>query len=314
MLSRVAVRHFQSLHDVEVTLDRFTVIVGASSSGKSAFTRALRTLSSNARGTSFIEHGESTATITADTDDGSIVSLSKGKVDQYTLIPREGDQLTFTKLHGEVPEKITAALGIQAKDPINYAGQFDMPYLLRASPSEVARILGELTNADIVFNAAKESNRRRLQGAGVLKVKVPELEAIEARAVQYGNLRTQLDALESAESKLLEAKEIDGRIQLLDKLSSTYSMALQRHESALETSRVQVPSAEAAQAAQDRLDALIELLRRTSSLSKTIASGVSAVGVIDEEIQRLEGSYIDALHAAGKCPTCGQDTRGVAHV
>lgn len=313
MLSRIEVRHFQSLHHVDLELDRFTVIVGASSSGKSAFTRALRTLTSNARGTSFIEHGEQTCVITAVGDAGT-VSVSKGKTDNYRIVPLEGPEKTYTKLHGEVPEQATEILGIPAKDAINFAGQFDMPYLLKASPSEVARILGELTNADVVFNAAKESNRRRLAAASTLRVKSEDLADIGSRAEKYATLRTRLDALESAESLVLQAQALDERITDLDRLTSKLESATERHARALSASGVEVPSVAVAQEAEDDLTALIALLKLTSARTHQITTISAGIETLNAEVGRLEQAYIAALHETGTCPTCGQDTRGVSHV
>jgi DNA repair ATPase RecN len=313
MLSRIEVRNFQSLHHVSLELSRFTVIVGQSSSGKSAFTRALRTLTSNARGTSFITHGELTCSIVAVAEDGT-VALSKGKTDQYKVIPLEGEEKTYTKLGGDVPEVVSAMLGIPAKDPINYAGQFDMPYLLKSSPSEVARVLGELTNADIVFNAAKESNRRRLAAAATLRVKVEDLTDIERRAERYANLRMRLDALATAEASLAQAKDADQRLTLLDRLTSTHAEAIRRLAATQQAAEVELPTIDAAVASQARLDSLIGILRETADRAKAIREASALLDLESSEITRLEGEYIAALHAAGTCPTCGQNTKGVSHV
>lgn len=312
MLQSLAVRNFQSIQKLDVELSRFTVIVGQSSSGKSALMRAIRTLVSNARGTSFITHGERTCSITAVTDHGTI-SLSKGSRDEYKLFPTGGDEVTFTKLGGDVPEPITEALGIVPKDPINFAGQFDMPYLLKASPSEVARILGELTNADIVFSAARESNRRRLQSSSTLKVKADDLALISEQAKGYQRLRGQLDAIATAEGYLHDAKELSRRHAELDELLRVHQDAERKRDDVARDADVTLPDLAPATAAQSRLDRLRELLVQSAQGKRTLDQARNDSIAAAGEIEALERLYLEELHRLGTCPTCGQNTGGVTH-
>lgn len=286
--------------------------MGASSSGKSAFTRAVRTLTSNARGTSFITHGERTCTITAQTDRG-IVSLSKGAKDEYTVIPKEGEQKTFTKLAGDVPEAVTELLGIPAKEALNFAGQFDMPYLLKSSPGEVARVLGELTNADIVFSAARESNRRRLQAAGTLRSKADDLEGTRQRSLSYVNLRAQLDAIATAEHWAEQADEANKKAITLADLLRRFEDALARHATLDTSTSAEIPSAAEAEQEHARLNELLTLLRATTTLKGQVEDYERAQQVAVENIELLEQEYLAELHALGTCPTCGASTKGVHH-
>lgn len=313
MLQHLAVRNFQSLHKVDLALSRFTVIVGQSSSGKSAFIRALRALSSNVRGTSFITHGERSATITAVTDHGT-VSLNKGARDEYTLIPANGEQQVFSKLGGDVPPEVSAVLGIQPKDALSFAGQFDVPFLLKSPPSEVARILGELTNADIVFSAARESNRRRLQSSSTLRVKAEDLADITARAQGYARLRGQLDAIATAEEYLQTARAVANRHAELDALLRLLQDSEQRQAAAALDADLLIPDLTPASTAQQRLDLLTTLLGASARQKRSVDDAHKAIGRAGSELEALEQEYLDTLHDLGTCPTCGQSTGGVAHI
>ena len=211
MLQKVHIENFQSLHDVEVELDGLTVIVGPSSSGKSAFTRALRTLTSNARGDSFISHGEQTCTITAYTDKG-VASISRGKKNEYTLIPSNSEKKIFTKLAGAVPEEVSEFIGIPAKDPLNYSSQFDMPYLLTASAGEVARTLGELTNVHVIFEASREANRQRLTSTQTLKTRAADLQQTRESLERFITLADQQAAAHDAQEHYTGAVELSHRL------------------------------------------------------------------------------------------------------
>lgn len=220
MISNVEIRNFQSLHHVELELAPLTVIVGKSSSGKSAVTRAIRMLTSNRRGTDFITHGQKSSTVKAVTDKGT-VTLQRGKGtndNSYTVIPHDdpSQQVTYKKLGGDVPEEVSQFIGIPSKDPINYAGQFDKPYLIAdSSGGEAARVLGALTNVNVIFEAARESNRRKTAKSQTIRTKADDLEAIRNKIPAYKSLKQQAAALDTAEQLIQEATGLERRIARL---------------------------------------------------------------------------------------------------
>lgn len=233
MIDFLSVKGFQSLDNVEIALSPFTVIVGPSSSGKSALTRALKTLTANARGNAFISTWAKTATIEADYRDRGRVRLVRGKTtdsNSYTIFPPAGPmedapETIFTKLGGEVPPEVSDFLGITPKDPLHFAGQFDKPFLLDDSPAEVARTLAALTNVSVVFAAAREANRTRLATNATLKIRRQDLEAVRARSEEFAILRTYLAAQNEAEKRLTVAHDLQSRIKNLRDALQTISTA-----------------------------------------------------------------------------------------
>ena len=108
MITRATFRDFQSLADVELDLAPFTVVVGPSSSGKSAVARALKILSSNARGNDFVSSWAKHSEISVTTEEGPSVTLMKGEGKGVYLV----DEEKFTRLAGGVPEAVTQALNV----------------------------------------------------------------------------------------------------------------------------------------------------------------------------------------------------------
>jgi DNA repair ATPase RecN len=319
LLSRITIDYFQSLHHIDLELGNLTVIVGASSSGKSAFTRAVRTLTSNARGAAFITHGERICTIKAVTDNG-IVTLKRGKAtddNEYTLVPADPNQQqkTYTKLGGSVPEEVSAFIGIKAKDPINYAGQHDKPYLLGddTSGGEIARTLGALTNVSIIFEAARESNRRKLNNAGTLKTRAADIALIRAKAEHYKPLKAQLAAMEEAEKNLARAVKITDKLRILSDALDTLELSesvLSRLGTILD---VEVPDASTITAAAERL-ALFQDTLSTITAQAAAQRAATADHVAAEALHtQLNDTYTEALIAAGTCPTCNQGTETLEH-
>lgn len=305
MLDRVVVRNFQSLRHIDVELAPLTVIVGPSSSGKSALGRALRMVASNARGTSFITHGETTCSVEVVTDQGSVI-LRKGKEDSYVLVPSdpEAKQQTYLKLAGSVPPEVTDFLGIAPRDAINFAGQFDRPYLLDDTGNEVARTLGDLTNVTMVLEASREARRRSLASGSTLKTRRSDLDDAEGRIEEYRGLKEQREALGRAETAIRAASLLEVQIESLDAL-----VDLLRTSAATVKRLADLPvvpdmnRVRAAQADYDRLAsfnrdvALIERLETQASVSVAeppSAAGARSIADRIEVLDRLVSSLRDA--------------------
>lgn len=314
MISQLAVRNFQSLHDVSMDLGRFTVIVGPSSSGKSATTRALRTLTSNRRGSDFISHGERLTVITGVFDNGT-VTLKRGKAtkdNEYIVRPTGGEPKSYTKLDGTTPPEVSEFIGIPSKDPINYAGQFDKPYLLDETGAEVARVFGSLTNVHVIFEAARESNRRKLATAATLRTRAEDLQQIRERAEHYRPLKQQIAAITEAEKNLEQARDIQLKIAKLKQAVDTLSQAAHAVRQLTPILESSVPDIEQISDAAARLQAA-----HTTWGSLIAAAGVAKqrkqdIAAHTEAEESLAEQYTAALTAAAVCPTCGQSTTGAA--
>lgn len=313
MINGITINNFQSLHSVSLTLAPLTVIVGPSSSGKSALTRAIKTLTSNQRGNAFISHGERVCTITATTDRGT-VSLKRGKGtsdNEYILLPIDALPERFTKLGGETPPEVSAFIGISPRDPINYAGQFDKPYLLDESASEVARTLGQLTNVNVIFEAARESNRRKLSTTQDLRRTVAELNAVKDKLPTYTRLKAQTQAITAAEQHLLSIKNLDEKLEHITMLTLQIAAAEQTIKTTKRTST------------QLDMQPLMEQHSRIEKLISTIRAILTAEQDRDSAAEQqlsskleettAEQQYTDRLRAAGTCPTCKQSTKGLQH-
>jgi len=305
MLSHVSIRNFQSLHEVSVELKPFTVIVGPSSSGKSAFTRALKTLTSNQRGDSFVTHGETQSVIKARTDRGTVAIL-RGKKNEYVLIPEDdpAQQKTFTKLAGNTPEEVSEFIGIPAKDPLNYSNQFDMPYLLTSSAAEVARTLGELTNVSVIFEASREANRQRLQAAGILKTRAGDYEQLTKNLDKYRSLKDNAIKLEQAEDILKSARMVQTRISELEAI-------LPRIVDIPEVPAINVPSLDDINETHEQIKKLQQIIDAHSKAYTRFITSQEQAHELGQIAEQKEAEYTRVLREEGTCPTCGQSTEHV---
>jgi hypothetical protein len=303
MLTRIEVHHFQSLHDISLNLSPFTVIVGPSSTGKSAFTRALHTLVHNRRGTEWIEHGERLAIISA-TNDRGMVTLRRGAAtadNSYTILPTSLNEqsshsvdshdhnpadprnsapqslqspnqpIVFTKLGASTPEEVSRFLGIMP-DSGTFASQHDMPFMLADTASSVATTLGKLTNVNVIFDAAREANRQKLTASQQLKTRADDLDTIKERLTSYSGLREQLAALDRAEQLLTAARTLETRLQRLTSLIETITVterALPRLHALADADIPSTLPIEVKQAEIDRLSAVLAEIQASGTAVRT---------------------------------------------
>lgn len=293
MLESLHVQHFQSLDDVTIELAPFTVIVGPSSSGKSALTRALHTLIANRRGHAFISHGERIASITAKTSKGT-VTLTRGKGtsdNSYVVIPNDpahplAPQTTYSKLGGDVPEEVSAFLGINPRDPIAFASQFDKPYLLDDSPAEIARTLGSLTNATVLLEGAREANRRALSAKRTLTVRQDDLHAITERVPGFRALAAQREALSEAEQAIERARAIQQQHEDLSRAIEAHEINAQRVEALAGAADFEIPDE------QQLLDAARAFLQFRAALAELVSATQAERSTSDALIEALEEQSI----------------------
>lgn len=315
MLKNVTIKNFQSLHEVDLDLGAFTVIVGPSSSGKSALTRALKTIAGNARGTAFIENGQSDALITAENESHRVTLVRSNKstgANEYRVMPL-GDytgaaEARYTKLGGSVPPEVSQALRM-APDPSAWlAGQFDRPFLLAESGGEVARTLGALTNVSVIFEAAREANRRRGVSSQTLKTRKEDSSRIKESLKAATTLKDRAQAVKRAEEALDVLSQAQHDLEDLERQWQSLGVGASALKEAKRT----------AGAAQGDLDKAKEAWGAAVDLRDTWAALVSAAGELKAAQQRqsdaakseaaAQQEYDQTLHAMGKCPTCGQKT------
>ncbi len=306
MITSVAVRNWQSLRSVDLVLGRFTVIVGASSSGKSALLRALRAAASNVSGTAAVSRGADAAAVTVRTT-AAIVTLEYAKgAWRYRLVV-DGTEQLYTKLNRSVPEAVTRALRIAPVPTggasINFAGQFDRPYLLAESGATVARELGELTNVDTVFAAVREANRRRANVAATLRSRRDDLARLVVDADRFTGLRERLTRCERAEATAERAARLHHQVTRL----SAAAQALDIAETVLAaTVPPDVPTDTAVVTAQTRLGRYHALLRQLGTAQQAAADADRAATSAAVSEQHLHDHLHELLVRAGTCPTCRQ--------
>lgn len=211
MAFTVRVQNFQSLLDVTLDVDGFTVVTGSNNSGKSALLRAIRGAFQNTRGTSFIRHGTTKSVVTVDFGGGDSVVWEKGK--------GAGDKPTFTvgpkgtPLHpgSAVPDEVRA-LGVR---PITAGGREIWPqfapqftgqvFLLDQPGSVLAEAVSDVARVTQLNEALRFAESDRRAAASELRVRLSDKAGLEAEAAKFdklGDVETLVGEAEAAQAKV----------------------------------------------------------------------------------------------------------------
>lgn len=308
-LERVVIQNFQSIKKLDLELGKLTVLVGPSSSGKSAFLRAIKALASNVRGSSTITTGAKSLSISAHTEDKIITFQKTASTGKYLLTDKStGVEDKFTTLNQKVPDQITEALNIQPvtvkEVSINFAGQFDKPYLLGESAAHVAKVLGDLTNVSTIFEAVRAANKKKLATNSLLKTRQMDLEDLLQQAQQFTDLAARRKSLEAAERALEEAEALEARQRRLAQVVASMEVS----EGVIQsfTALPEVPSLEELLTLHSRYTRYKEFLKSWAKAYKEINVAELALSQARAEEKLAVEELEDYLHELGICPTCNQ--------
>lgn len=210
MLQKIDIQNYQSLEKVEFDLGRVTVIVGETGRGKSALVRALFGLVENQSG-DFVTYGKTDAIVSVKADNND-VSWIKGHSNSY-------------KLNGELYDKVGRGCPSEISDIIrmgvvdvgdvkfmpNFHLEFAPPFLLTRSDSgsKIAKILGFVTNANLLFGSSKICRSNIRQKRELLKVREGDYRQVVEDIKQYDDLPQLIDKLDSLNKAftLIKSKE-----------------------------------------------------------------------------------------------------------
>lgn len=211
---QIRLKNFQSHKDSTLDLAPFTVIVGHSSSGKSAIVRALKTLLYNLPSKGFIRKGAKSLEI--EFNDGMNTILYKRDASvHYTVHNKELSAVGRDQLE---------AIGEMGYSPIDIdkkkyypqiSGQWDSPFLISFSDSEISKIMASLSQAGLVKSAKGRMVKDSSEMANTLSIRQIDREAVQTQLVSLGDVETsemRLNGLLECRNKVLEAERRLARV------------------------------------------------------------------------------------------------------
>lgn len=304
------VKDFQSIQDTEIQFGSFTVLVGKSSSGKSAFLRAVRACVRNTAVPANVRQGTAKAQVAIMLEDTSVVSVERGKSLSTYKLHQETTE-TFTKSGRTVPPQIEKVLQLPliSDTDATFSFQFDRPFLLAETGSQAAQVIGSLTNVSFLHAATREANRRRGEAAATLRVRKADVESHRSRLQEFMDLPERKKRLVEAEVKVAEVKELEQSLGSLrrivieiEKLGATLN----------EMEAIQPPdlttALEEVSELNTRLSQIEECSRAIHQLRERLRTDATQARSLKEEVAKMEADYDEHLREVGHCPVCGSDT------
>lgn len=309
MIESVKVTNFQSLYDLDLDLGKFTVIVGPSSSGKSAVTRAVKAVALNALDSDYITRGTKKSAVSLKTETATVtIERETGGSSAYQIAEIGGKESRYSKLNRQVPTQVTEVLGIspgtKEVDSIHFAGQFDTPYLLKEGSSSVARVLGELTNVSTIFSAVREASKRAKAASGIANLRKKDQQKLLDQISDYSDVATQAKTITQVEAKLLECQQLKDQISQLTTFWDRASQALSTLEKAEKT--FDLPDLASVLKAYENLNNFKLLVRQVVLSKKSIDQAVVGIDATTSDILAAENLLHEILLEHGTCPTCQQ--------
>jgi DNA repair ATPase RecN len=312
LLQSISCKNFQSLQDVEIELGKFTVIVGASSSGKSALIRAVRAIADNSLNPDNIMQGTKHSSVSIKTDMATAtIERSVGGSSVYKITKIGSEESSFTKLNRQVPSQVTEVLGIPPStkevSSISFASQHDAPYLLTETSSNAARILGELTNVSTIFAAVSRATKKAKAASTLLNLRKKDQEAVMKQIVEYQDIKAQATAMSEVEDVWEELSDINAfRVNLAG--------CIDRAEKASDAlSRVRLipepPSMAELLSTQRSLQDFKSTLKSAILASRLVTEQSDKITALEQTVKDTEEHLHKLLADIGQCPLCHQEVK-----
>lgn len=228
MALTVRVQDFQSIVDVTVVIDGFTVVTGANNSGKTALQRAIQGVFTNPPAGALVRHGAKYLSVTITFPSGDVVTWEKGeKVNRYIVNGKKIEGLG----RGGVPDEVKA-LGVYdikaGSDRIwpQIAPQFTgQVFLLDRPGSMLAEAVADVEKVGQLSAALKLSERDRRSAVSDLKVRRQDEKDLQAELDGFAGLDDADAKVSSVESSLAEAQGISIKATALVKLREDITQA-----------------------------------------------------------------------------------------
>ena len=266
----VEVQGFQSIKHQKVTIDGFTVLVGRSNLGKSAFARAIRYALSGAPGSDFVRHRpdcerrkgrkkcKCSAVVRIKTANMEIFWEKGDAVNRYEVTRLgESEPTVYTKV-GQgppdflQPEFAPVKVGSDGMELIQVSEQFNPIFLLNQSGTVVADVLSNVARLDEINVAMAEAAKDRKSDVSTRKLREKDILSLDKRLKGYTGLDETLDDVDRLDKDYESIQEVRGKLSQLDGFISrakTLSISLKSLRRALQPPE---PDVEGFSSASDR--------------------------------------------------------------
>jgi len=285
----VRVRNVQSIEDVTIVIDGFTVISGPNNSGKTAIMRAIKGVFTNAPAGPLVRHGAAHIIVDIDFGDGNTVTWKKGwkkpgqmggTVNEYTVNGKKlGD-----KVGRGCPDEV-AALGVRFIDAgterlwPQVADQFKgVLFLVDAPGSVVAEAVADVDRVGKLSKALKLSEKDRRSIVSTLNIRRKDILTVEEEIKAFAGFDDVVTSVKDLEET---AHRVDTQAELFQFFYGLY----ERYEAAREKTEAldgveDIPLPDSTTGTEGR---------KLASRLMDLTGLETRYGYISEKVKRLDG-------------------------
>ena len=202
MIQKIKLKNFQSLKDVTFSLGKVTVLRGKSDVGKSAVIRALNAFFSNSFNQEYAHNGDLPFGVAIQKDNKVAIGRRTAKGVEYKF-----DSAVYSKTAKKIPSDISSFLGIYpyAIDVdmsvfFQIQKQFDTPFLLADSSITVAKIIGRVSNLNIVLMAMREMYASQLEAKQEINYLFSRKKELQSSLWKFSNFDSYEENFKKAEA------------------------------------------------------------------------------------------------------------------
>lgn len=203
------VNDFQSLTDVKIRVEGLTLLVGESSSGKSACLRALYAATNNRFRNGQVQYGKDHSTVKVRVPESSDI-LTVVRPYSGSVSMKLGNQ-TFSKLGRTIPQQVSQFLNLGSleladdKYSLTFHDQFQKPLLLEYSQKKVMELLSASKSLDDLNLCKDVTQKARQENKGAFKA----VDAILTETKESLSLvKTKVEALLPLQEKLSALEDL----------------------------------------------------------------------------------------------------------
>jgi DNA repair exonuclease SbcCD ATPase subunit len=270
-------------------------IIGKSNAGKTAIIRALNLLRSNRPGgfAYHYNHAKRAFTQILAKVDNHTIKFHRTKTATTYQIDKEKPYEGFGR---DVPDKIVDILNL---DDINFSEQLGLPFLITASPGEVAKTINRITKADDFEKCMSIANKEINAQNAKRKTLVKDISDIELKLKRF-------KPLAEAKQFIARANRIENIIESLtgkrDGLTDLIQFIKDARQAIKDESKLLKPKQ-----LIDKAEILQEEIKNantTHALIDQILSLKDQIKLAKKEKRFLIRDYVAELRHEKKCPTC----------
>ncbi len=299
MIKSLTLQNFQKHSNLKIDFtEGLNVIVGQSDVGKSAIIRALRWVTFNRPlGIEFKKFGTDFVNVRLNIDD-IVLERYKDKKDNFYKLGEE----YFRAFGNDIPDTINKLLNLKE---INFQFQFDSPFLVSLTPSQINDYINSLVDLEDINNCLDKVGKEIRSTTNNIKNTESSIKQLKEKYKQYQDLSKYYKLYEDLEKEykgLEKEKEVcDNVLQLLDRYEKlNEKIAKYKHiDNVLDT----------IEGIEKEYKELQDQLKQMDIISEKLSLYQNKLGKIENfrvQLKDLDKTFNDLIKEfGGVCPLCG---------